>query len=213
MTCAASISPRLISAVSPEPARLLAAAAAELADRWNSGNYDLGEADAVTDISRIRDALRSLAGLFDPESVEPYRNLYDWACELERTGWSAVTPPRGPARPTRPSREPPTAWPGAGPYRPRAWLVRHNGRPPLAASTLAPNLLMLSPGSRPVLACPDCGTWRVPRRGMLPAHRGSDEVARCPGSGQRVTIDLTPAEWQARLNAAAREAGRRRGAA
>jgi hypothetical protein len=70
---------------------------------------------------------------------------------------------------------------------------------------------MLSPASRPVLACPDCGTWRVPRRGMLPAHRASDMVTRCPGSGQRVTIDLTPAQWQARLDAAAREAGLRRG--
>ena len=63
------------------PARLLAAAAAELADRWSSGNYDLGEADAVTDIGCIRDALRSLAGLFDPESHEPFHNLYDWAFE------------------------------------------------------------------------------------------------------------------------------------
>jgi hypothetical protein len=82
MTSVGSISPRLISAVSPEPALLLAAAAAELADRWNSGSYDLGEADAVTDIGCVRDALKSLAGLFDPESDEPFRNLYDWACEL-----------------------------------------------------------------------------------------------------------------------------------
>jgi hypothetical protein len=82
MTSVSSISPWLISAVSAEPARLLAAAAAELVGRWNSGNYDLGQADAVTDIGCIRDALGSLAGLFDPESNEPYRNLYDWACEL-----------------------------------------------------------------------------------------------------------------------------------
>jgi hypothetical protein len=89
--------------------------------------------------------------------------------------------------------------------------VRHNGRPPLAASALTPNLLMLSPGSRPVLACPDCGTWRVPRRGMLPAHRAADGVTRCGGSGQRVVIDLTPAQWRARLDAAVREAAARRG--
>jgi hypothetical protein len=82
MTSVSSISPRLISAISPEPARLLAAAAAELADRWNSGNYDLGEADAVADIGCISDALRSLAGLLDPKSDEPYRNLYDWARDL-----------------------------------------------------------------------------------------------------------------------------------
>ncbi len=89
--------------------------------------------------------------------------------------------------------------------------MRHNGRPPLAASTLTPNLLMLSPGSRPVVACPDCGTWRVPRRGMLPAHRAADGVTRCGGSGQRMVIDVTPAEWRARLDAAVREAGLRRG--
>jgi hypothetical protein len=89
--------------------------------------------------------------------------------------------------------------------------VRHNGRPPLAVSELPPNLLMLAPGCRPVLACPDCGTWRVPQRGMLPAHRAADAVTRCGGSGQRVRIDLTPAQWQAWLNAAVREAGLRRG--
>jgi len=89
--------------------------------------------------------------------------------------------------------------------------VRPNGRPPLAASTLTPNLLMLFPGSRPVVACPDCGTWRVPRRGMLPAHRAADGTTRCGGSGQRVVIDLAPAEWRARLDAAAREAAPRRG--
>jgi hypothetical protein len=46
---------------------------------------------------------------------------------------------------------------------------------------------------------------------MLPAHRAADAVTRCAGSGQRVRIDLTPAEWQARLDAAVREAGLRRG--
>jgi hypothetical protein len=89
--------------------------------------------------------------------------------------------------------------------------MRPNGRPVLAASELAPNLLMLVPGARPVLACPDCGTWRVPRRSMLPAHRAADGVTRCSGSGQLVRIDLTPAEWQARLHAAVREAGLRHG--
>ena len=84
--------------------------------------------------------------------------------------------------------------------------MRHNGRPILVASELTPNLLMLYPAERPVLACPDCGTWRVPRRGMLPAHRAGDGVRRCPGSGQRVRIDLTPAQWLADLQAAARVA-------
>jgi len=90
-------------------------------------------------------------------------------------------------------------------------MSRHNGRPPLAASELTPSLIMLTPGTRAVVACPDCGTWRVPSRGMLPAHRAADKVTRCPGSGQRVCIDLTAGEWRARLDAAVREAGLRRG--
>jgi len=82
-TSVGSISPRLISAVSPEPGRLLAAAAVELADRWNSGNYDLGEAEAVADIGCIRDALRSLAGLFDSDAGDRWcRNLYDCASDM-----------------------------------------------------------------------------------------------------------------------------------
>ena len=89
--------------------------------------------------------------------------------------------------------------------------MKANGSPVLAVSELAPNLLMLCPGARPALACPDCGTWRVPSRGMLPAHRATDGITRCPGSGQRVRIDLTAAEWRARLDAAVREAGLRRG--
>lgn len=88
--------------------------------------------------------------------------------------------------------------------------MKHNDRPPLAASTLRPNLLMLFRGSLPVVICPDCGTWRVLRRGMISAHRTDDEISRCPGSGQRLIIDLTYLDWQARLDAAVREAGQRR---
>jgi hypothetical protein len=64
---------------------------------------------------------------------------------------------------------------------------------------------------RPVLACPDCGSWRVPQRGMLPAHRAADGVTRCGGSGQRVVIDVTAAERRVQLDAAVREAGLRHG--
>jgi hypothetical protein len=78
-----SINPRLISAVSPEPARLLAAAAAELARRWDNGSYDLGEAEAVADIGCIRDTIRSLAGLLDSDAGNQWcRNLYDCASGL-----------------------------------------------------------------------------------------------------------------------------------
>jgi hypothetical protein len=41
---------------------------------------------------------------------------------------------------------------------------------------------------------------------MLPAHRAADGVTRCARSGQRIQVDLTPAEWRARLDAAVREA-------
>ncbi|KWX02748.1 hypothetical protein TH66_13470 [Carbonactinospora thermoautotrophica] len=88
--------------------------------------------------------------------------------------------------------------------------MRHNGRPVLLASTLPPNRVSLYPGERPQVACPDCGRWRFLRRGMLVPHRADDGVSRCPGSAQRVVIDLTPAEWQARLREAARHAGQRR---
>jgi hypothetical protein len=90
--------------------------------------------------------------------------------------------------------------------------MRDNGRPALLASTTLPSLLMMYPGTRTVVACPDCRTWRVPRRGMVPAHRAADEHSRCPGSGQRVTIDLTPVQWMESLRVAVREAAGRRGA-
>ena len=89
--------------------------------------------------------------------------------------------------------------------------MRDNGRPTLLASTTIPSLLMLYQGTRPVVACPDCGTWRVPRRGMLLAHRAADEHSRCPGSGQRVTIDLTPVQWMENMRVAVREAAGHRG--
>jgi hypothetical protein len=82
--------------------------------------------------------------------------------------------------------------------------VRHNGRPVLLASLLAPSMLSLYPQERPLVACPECGRWRVLHRGMLAPHRADDGVSRCPGSGWRVRIDLSSGEWLARL-----EAGRR----
>lgn len=89
--------------------------------------------------------------------------------------------------------------------------MRDNGRTPMAASKLPPNLLILHPGARPVVACPDCGTWRVVCRRMLPAHRALDGVRRCPGSGQRVTIDLTGAQWRENLRVAVRVTATLRG--
>lgn len=89
--------------------------------------------------------------------------------------------------------------------------MRHNGRPAMPTSSFTPNMLSLYAGEAPMVACPDCRRWRGLRRGMLAPHRLDDGVTRCPGSGQRIRIDLTPAEWQTRLREAERDAGRRQG--
>lgn len=89
--------------------------------------------------------------------------------------------------------------------------MRHNGRAPLLASKMSPNMLSLHAGEPPMVACPDCTSWRVVRRSMLQPHRAADKITRCPGSAQRIVIDLTAVEWQTRLAIACREAGLRRG--
>jgi hypothetical protein len=47
---------------------------------------------------------------------------------------------------------------------------------------------------------------------MPPAHRAANGVTRCTGSGQRIRIDLTPAQHAARLVAAEHTAAYRRSA-
>lgn len=89
--------------------------------------------------------------------------------------------------------------------------MRHNGRPAVPASSLAPSVLSLYPGERPMVACPDCGRWRVLRRGMLAPHRADDGVSRCPGSAQRIRLDESPGQWLTRLDVAQREASTRSG--
>ncbi len=86
--------------------------------------------------------------------------------------------------------------------------MRHNGRPAVAVSTLPPDQVNLRPGEPVMVACPICGRWRRVKRHMLWPHRAHDGVTRCPGSGQRVRIDLTPGEWLARLEAARRSVRR-----
>ncbi len=58
------------------------------------------------------------------------------------------------------------------------------------------------------MACSICGKWRCVKRNMLWPHRAHDGKTRCPGSGQRVRIDLSPGEWLARLEAARRSVRR-----
>jgi hypothetical protein len=86
--------------------------------------------------------------------------------------------------------------------------MRHNGRPVLALSALPPDQVSLRPGEPVTVACPVCGRWRRVKRHMLWPHRAHDGVSRCPGSGQRVHVDLTPAQWLGRLEAARRSVRR-----
>lgn len=88
-TSVASVNPRLISAVSPDPAVLLAAAAAELARRWASGDYDLDDANALADLAHLRDGLGSLTSLFDEDSTNLGPNLYDLADRLADDGMAS----------------------------------------------------------------------------------------------------------------------------
>lgn len=86
--------------------------------------------------------------------------------------------------------------------------MRSNSRPAVALSELPPDQVNLRQGEPLAVACPICGRWRRVKRHMLWPHRAHDGTTRCPGSGQRVIVDLTPGEWAARLEAARRSARR-----
>ncbi|WP_030895898.1 hypothetical protein [Streptomyces sp. NRRL F-5053] len=104
--------------------------------------------------------------------------------------------------------------------------MRHNGRTPIAASAMRPEHLSLREGEPRLAVCPDCHTWHRLTRSMIKPHRDSaptqkpderryfgDKPAggrRCPGSAQRITIDITPEEWSERLLAAETTAAGRR---
>lgn len=90
--------------------------------------------------------------------------------------------------------------------------MRPNSRPRILASALPAHRLSLYPGEPPQFVCGDCGRWALLRRGIALTHRAADGVRRCPGSGQRVTLDVAPAVWLARVREATRMASLRRGA-
>ena len=84
--------------------------------------------------------------------------------------------------------------------------MRDNGRPAVPASTIRPDHLNLRPGELRTVVCPDCRRVRTLVRGMICAHadeRRADRGVwpRCPGSGQRIRLDLSPAAWEAALAA------------
>lgn len=92
--------------------------------------------------------------------------------------------------------------------------MRDNGRAPLLASEIRPDLINLRNGEQRTIVCGDCGRWRAIRRSMVMPHRitmdsskpkkndpwGEERVPRCLGSGQRIVLDITPAQWQARYD-------------
>ncbi|MFJ2191600.1 hypothetical protein ACIOJE_27325 [Kitasatospora sp. NPDC087861] len=91
--------------------------------------------------------------------------------------------------------------------------MRHNGRAVLKASQIPASNITLHPGEPVTVVCTDCRTWRKLTRSMIPAHRSTDlgrdlrdadgkqikRDTRCPGSGQRIEIDLTLARWVTRI--------------
>ena len=86
------------------------------------------------------------------------------------------------------------------------FLMMHNGRAVMLASMMRPDQVNLRPGEVRSVVCPDCGRVRRLVRGMVCAHndeRRADQGlwARCPGSGQRVRVDLSPAQWAGALAA------------
>ncbi|TMR27355.1 hypothetical protein [Actinomadura geliboluensis] len=99
-----------------------------------------------------------------------------------------------------------------------------NGRPVIRLSSLPPNLVSMSDrGGCTLVGCPDCGAWRSVKRSMITPHRGPDVPGAdawpnefrppapwCPGSGQKVRVDLTFEEWRARLEEGCRQSGQRR---
>ena len=76
--------------------------------------------------------------------------------------------------------------------------MRHNGRPALLASKLPASNLNVRPGESRSVVCPDCGTWRLLRRGLIFPHRSTDEKTRCPGSAQRITLNVPLATIETR---------------
>lgn len=95
--------------------------------------------------------------------------------------------------------------------------IRTNGQAPLLASQMYPNKITI--GARETrAACPVCDCWHRLGRGgrgssgrLLWPHTANDGI-RCPGSGQPIVVNLSQAEWLARLDEAIRDAARIRAA-
>ncbi|WP_432158768.1 hypothetical protein [Streptomyces sp. bgisy153] len=104
--------------------------------------------------------------------------------------------------------------------------MRHNGRAPIKASAMRPEHLSLRENEPRMAVCPDCLRWRRLTRSMITPHRDGVAVPktgerrcfgdkpvggrRCPGSAQRIDIDITPEQWRERLLAVESTAAGRR---
>lgn len=108
--------------------------------------------------------------------------------------------------------------------------MRHNGRAPIKASSLRPEHLNLREDEPRMVVCPDCKTWHRLTRSMIHPHRDGVEQPkpegrryrdasvkarpsngrRCPGSAQRIEMDITPEQWSERLLDAESTASSRR---
>ncbi|WP_381805497.1 hypothetical protein [Streptomyces niveus] len=104
--------------------------------------------------------------------------------------------------------------------------MRHNGRTPIKASEMRPEHLNLREGEPRMAVCADCSTWHRLTRSMIAAHRDGVPVdktgdrryfgdkpaggRRCPGSAQRVVIDISVEQWGEKLLDAETTAASRR---
>ncbi|WP_433474941.1 hypothetical protein ACQPZP_40735 [Spirillospora sp. CA-142024] len=73
-------------------------------------------------------------------------------------------------------------------------MTSSNGRRTLLASRIPLDQILMPEGRSPRLVCPDCGTWQIWKRGLVKAHALCPDEAispKCPGSHQRVLVDLT----------------------
>lgn len=81
--------------------------------------------------------------------------------------------------------------------------MRPSSLPAYRVSQLRPQHLNLREGERRSVRCPECGTWRMIRRGMVWPHQVDDDLGlgslRCSGSARRVVMDLTVQQWEQRL--------------
>ncbi|KUN75368.1 hypothetical protein [Streptomyces griseoruber] len=90
-----------------------------------------------------------------------------------------------------------------------------NRREALKLSSMAPEDFNVRPGEAKSIACPDCRTWRRimgDKVLKIREHCISDHVAEgekhvtCPGSDQRVVIDIDVRRWQSEQNRLLRDA-------